>query len=134
MQSIWDQGRNECDDHGRENSSACDNQNQESSREREENQESSCMLTRPKRERERESELGTDRSFIAPGAGGAKEPHVRSSEAAWDQLLGHVRSYEQAPCQPLGDSPAAPTILLPAWIFTHLILPAVVRSGAPHLT
>ena len=82
MQSVWDQGRNECDDQDRnecddQDRNECDDQGRESSR---------------VRERERETERGSERSFIAPGAGGANEPHIRSSEEARDQLLGHVRS------------------------------------------
>ena len=108
MQSVQHQGRNECDDQGRE-------------------RESSRATTRTKRARG-EREPGAEGNFIAPGAGGAKEPHVRSSEVAWDQLLGHDRSYQLVPCQPLEDSPAAPPILLPGQIFTHLVLP--LSSGA----
>ena len=94
-------------------------------------------MPRTKTERTRckkETGPGAECSFITPGAGGANEPHARSSEVASDQLLGHFISYKMAPCLPLEDSPAALLILLPAQIFTHLVLPAVVQSGAPHLT
>ena len=80
----------------------------------------------------REGESGIERSFIAPEAGGANEPHVRSTEVAWDQLLGHARFYEPAQCQPLEGSPTALPILLPGRVFTHSVLPAVVINRAPH--
>ena len=53
-------------------------------------------------------------TFIVPMPGGAEEPHVRFSEAAWNQLLGRIRSYELAPCQPLGNAPAVYSATCPS--------------------
>ena len=67
----------------------------------------------------RESKSGAKHSFIAPRAGEANEPHSRSSEVVWDQLLAHIRSYELAPCQLLEHSPQPrPFCCPPRYSFT----------------